>query len=275
MIHNAMVFTGGNKHELTGIIDTLEGIDQKLIAIYTDRTDLKAEEVTELLDKETFMSADEAVNKGFATGKTNALALVAIHNKQKEPVNMADDKKKEELGMFGRFQAWFKAQEDDIPEKEDDAAEEAKAEGDEEKPDMEAENVALKAEVAALKAKAESDDEEEVKAKEDADEAKAKAEGEDEEEKKEEEAKALALFVAVTENKITMGEAKKLVSKSPSFVAETLKDKVANATGLGQSPEPKSEVSSKKEVWMAMRSTDPKGALAYYKLNSEAIAKEK
>ena len=282
MIHNAHVMTGGNKHELKDAIKTLDGMDQKLINIYTDRSGMSPEDVAELLDQETFMSADEAVNKGFATGKANALALVAIHNKQKEPVNMAEETKEEDKGMLKKFTAFLNKMikaEEEIPEKEDDDAEEAKAEGDEEKPDLEEENKALKAEVAELKAKAESDgderEEEEAKAKED---EKAKAQEDDEEkeeEKKEEEAKALSLFVALTDNKITMGEAKILTKESPSFVAKTLKNKAVNATGLGKVETPKKDASSHKEVWTALRKTSPKDAQAYYQKHSDAIAKEK
>ena len=162
MIHNASVMTGGNKHDLKGAIETLDGMDSQMIDIYTSRTDLSAEEVTSLLDKETFMTADEAVSKGFATAKTDALALVAMINKKKEPVNMAEENKEEAKSMFNKLSNLLfgkeKAQED--PEKEMPDTD-AKAEGDdEEKPDFEAENVALKAELAELKAKAESDDEE-------------------------------------------------------------------------------------------------------------------
>jgi len=64
MIHNATVFAGGNKHELSGFIDKLDGIDQKLINIYATRTNLNEEQVKDLLDKETFMSANEAVENG-------------------------------------------------------------------------------------------------------------------------------------------------------------------------------------------------------------------
>ena len=196
---------------------------------------------------------------------------------------MAKETKEEDKGMFNKLFAAFlnkmiKAQED-LPEKEDDDAEEAKAAEEEEKPDLEEENKALKAEVADLKAKAESDDEEreeeEAKAKED---EKAKAQEDDEEkeeEKEEEEAKALSLFVAMTDDKITMGEAKKLLKKSASFVAETLKDKAVNATGLASSKTPKKDASSKKEVWTALRETSPIDAQAYYQKHSDAIAKEK
>ena len=273
MVHNAMICAGGNKHELAEMVDQLDEIDQKLIDIYTSRTNLSNEEVIALLDKETFMSADEAVNKGFATGKANALALVAIHNKQKEPVNMADVTKEEDKGMFTKLMAFLnnaKAEEHEEEKKED-----AQAAEHEEEPDLEAENTALKAELSALKAKAQEDDEEkeEMEAKAKAD-KEAKAE-EDDDEKKEEEAKAVAIFTATVEYRITAGEAKNLLSKSPSFVKETLKDKLENATGLGKTKVPKKEFSSKKEIWLAMQKTNLKDAQAYYVKNSDDIAKEK
>jgi len=270
MVHNASVVTGGNKHTLKDAIETLDGMDKKLIDIYTSRTGLSVDEVSSLLDKETFMSADEAVNKGFATSKADALALVAIHNKTKEPLDMADKQEDETKGMFNKFMAWLNSEvkAEDIPEKEDDAAEEAKAmdepmedepEAMEEKPDFEAENIALKAELEALKAKAMEEDEE----------VKAKAE-EVEEEKKEEEAKALLVFSAMTDNKVTMAEAKNLLVKPMDFVNETLKDRSANATSLGSTIVPKDE--PKNSIYDQYKAIDDAGQRsAFFAKNKEAI----
>jgi ATP-dependent protease ClpP protease subunit len=269
MVHNASVVTGGNKHTLKDAIETLDGMDNKLIEIYASRTGLGVDELTELLNKETFMSADEAVSKGFATIKTDALALVAIHNKTKEPLNMAEKEEEVTKGMFKKFMAWLNSEvkAEDIPEKEDDAAEEAKAEEPmeeepeamEEKPDLEAENIALKAELEEMKAKAMEEDEE----------VKAKAE-EVEEEKKEEEAKALLVFSAMTDNKVTMKEAKNLLVKPLDFVNETLKDRAANATGLGKAEAPKKEAIN--SLYDEYKAIDDAGQRqAFFVKNKEAI----
>jgi ATP-dependent protease ClpP protease subunit len=269
MVHNASVVTGGNKHTLKDAIETLDGMDNKLIEIYASRTGLGVDELTELLNKETFMSADEAVSKGFATIKTDALALVAIHNKTKEPLNMAEKEEEVTKGMFKKFMAWLNSEvkAEDIPEKEDDAAEEAKAEeqteevteATAEKPDLEAENVALKAELEEMKAKAMEEDEE----------VKAKAE-EVEEEKKEEEAKALLVFSAMTDNKVTMKEAKNLLVKPLDFVNETLKDRAANATGLGKAEAPKKEAIN--SLYDEYKAIDDAGQRqAFFVKNKEAI----
>lgn len=272
MVHNSSVMTGGNKHDLEGAIETLDGIDARMIEIYASRTGLSNEELVNLLDKETFMSADEAVSKGFATEKTNALALVAILNKQKEPVNMANEKEEEEKGMFNKFKAWLNIENkaEEIPEKEDDAAEEARDE--DEKPDFEAENLALKAEIAELKAKAESDEEEKKEMEAKAEEEKAKAEDDKE---AEEEAKAMAIFQATVVNKITLVEAKNLLSKPSSFVNETLKGKTVNMTGLDKTEVPKKEVVNHYETWQAMLKTSTADAQNYYKKHRDSISKEK
>jgi len=279
MIHNASVVTGGNKHDLKGAIETLDGMDSQMIDIYTSRTELSAEEVAGLLDKETFMTADEAVSKGFATAKTDALALVAMINKKKEPVNMAEENKEEAKSMFNKLSNLLfgkeKAQED--PEKEEPDTD-AKAEGDDEdKPDFEAENVALKAENEALKAKAKEDDDEREEAKAKAEEEKAKALKHEDEEEKENEAKAHLIFDAMTSDKITKFEAKNLLNEPLEFVNKTLKSRIVNHTGGAKTDSPSAEPKeSCKAIWKEMQASGNHGeAQAYYEKHSDAIAKEK
>jgi ATP-dependent Clp endopeptidase proteolytic subunit ClpP len=243
MIHNAMVFAGGNKHELSSFIDRLDGIDTKLINIYATRTNLNEDQVRALLDNETFMDADEAVEKGFATCKADALAMVAQYNstnQEKEPVLMAEDKTK--AGFFAHMKAYFtneeeeevKAEGDNVPEEEVDSA---KAE-DEDMPEKEVpeamEEEPKPEDMEALKAELEE-------TKKELAEAKAEAESKPKAVKEEAEAKAGLVFDAMTDNKITMHEAKNLVAKNISDVEATLKEKEANATGRGKAETPKDE----------------------------------
>jgi len=187
------------------------------------------------------------------------------------------DEKEEKKSMLQGLKAFIgdmikaEAKAEELPEKEDDAAEEAKAEGDDDKPDFEAENVALKAELAELKAKAESDDDEKEKMEAKAEEDKAAKAQEDEEES----AKAMAIFNATIDNKITAGEAKNLLSQSASFVTETLKGKVVNATGLAKAEVPKKDVVNHFETWNAMLKTSTSDAQAYYIKHRDSISKEK
>ena len=86
MIHNALTTQGGNKHELSEAIDRLDSIDAQMSKIYINATGMDEGTVAEMLKNETFMSADEAISKGFATNKTNAMAMVAVYNKQTEAI---------------------------------------------------------------------------------------------------------------------------------------------------------------------------------------------
>lgn len=66
MVHNAWTIALGNKNELRKIADTMEQIDKTLIGVYSEKTGLKDAEIIEMLDAETWMTAEEAVKKGFA-----------------------------------------------------------------------------------------------------------------------------------------------------------------------------------------------------------------
>lgn len=66
MIHKPWTFAMGNTDELEKIQEILAGIEESLIPIYATRTGKSEAEITELLNAETWMTADEAVEMGFA-----------------------------------------------------------------------------------------------------------------------------------------------------------------------------------------------------------------
>jgi len=79
MIHNASVLAIGDKNTLTDAVEVLKRIDGAMAAIYAARTGMSAEEIGALMDAETWMAADEAVEKGFATLILPAAATPAAH----------------------------------------------------------------------------------------------------------------------------------------------------------------------------------------------------
>lgn len=195
---------------------------------------------------------------------------------------MATDKETKETGFFAHMKAYFssdakaegeeveeeaKALEDgeEIPEKEDDAAEEAKAQEGEEVPEEKAEDEdseemkALKAELAEANSKLA--------------EAEAKAEGDSEDIEKEVEEKASIVFSALTDNKVTMHEAKTLLSKPIADVKTALSDKESNASGRGKGPQPKQDpkASDKYEEYQAI--TDPAARKQFFAANKLEIIK--
>jgi ATP-dependent Clp protease protease subunit len=66
MVHNPWTFAYGNSAELRKMADDLDVIRESMLATYTAKTGLSNEEVIALLDAETWLTAEDAVAKGFA-----------------------------------------------------------------------------------------------------------------------------------------------------------------------------------------------------------------
>lgn len=68
MIHNAMTATGyANADELRKIADDIEKINQSSIKAYISATNLEEKKIVELMNAETWLTAAEALEYGFAT----------------------------------------------------------------------------------------------------------------------------------------------------------------------------------------------------------------
>jgi ATP-dependent Clp protease, protease subunit len=72
MIHNAMMLAMGNGTELRKAADVLDTVSASAADIYVSRTKLEKSDVTTMMDEETWLSAQEAVDKGFATAVTKS-----------------------------------------------------------------------------------------------------------------------------------------------------------------------------------------------------------
>lgn len=66
MVHNPWTFAMGNAKELRKTADDLEQFEKALLATYTARTGKSDQEVWDLVDGETWLTAQEAVDLGFA-----------------------------------------------------------------------------------------------------------------------------------------------------------------------------------------------------------------
>ena len=67
MVHNAWKETWGNAEQLRKAADDLDKINRLSITAYTENSTLTEEEVKSLLDGETYISPEEALEYGFAT----------------------------------------------------------------------------------------------------------------------------------------------------------------------------------------------------------------
>lgn len=66
MIHNAWVMAVGNRHDLTEIASTLKPFDDAMASIYSARTGQDAKAMAKLMDSETWIGGDAAIEGGFA-----------------------------------------------------------------------------------------------------------------------------------------------------------------------------------------------------------------
>ncbi|WP_072520358.1 head maturation protease, ClpP-related [Gemella massiliensis] len=69
MIHEASTFVWGNKNELKKTLGALETIDQSIVDIYNEKTGIDKVELENYLSNETWITAEEAVELGFADEK--------------------------------------------------------------------------------------------------------------------------------------------------------------------------------------------------------------
>ncbi len=65
MIHNAWVFAIGDQNALREIADLLEKIDGNILDVYTGKTKTGKKEMKQMMDDETWMTAQEAKDMGF------------------------------------------------------------------------------------------------------------------------------------------------------------------------------------------------------------------
>jgi ATP-dependent Clp protease protease subunit len=66
MIHRASMLAWGNADDMAKAIEMLETIEDGIMSLYVDRTGQSKDAVKEMLDAETWMSAEKAVELGFA-----------------------------------------------------------------------------------------------------------------------------------------------------------------------------------------------------------------
>ena len=66
MIHNPATMVGGDSNAMRKMADTMDKVKTSMITAYRRHTKLSVDEVDALMDEETWMTAQETVEKGFA-----------------------------------------------------------------------------------------------------------------------------------------------------------------------------------------------------------------
>ncbi|EAP4500720.1 Clp protease ClpP [Salmonella enterica] len=77
MIHNPWTFAAGDSEELRSIAEMMDKVRDSILAAYREKTGLSDEKLIELMDAETWLSADEAVELGFADEVEKPMRMAA------------------------------------------------------------------------------------------------------------------------------------------------------------------------------------------------------
>lgn len=77
MVHEPWTFAGGNSEDLTQAVEMLKKTTDSMVPLYAARTGQSEEKIRELLKAETWMTADDAVELGFADEAIAAKANVS------------------------------------------------------------------------------------------------------------------------------------------------------------------------------------------------------
>lgn len=91
MVHLPWTFSMGNRMDLDNTVSRLMDVEEQMLGIYAKKSKLSKSEIRSLLEKETWMNADEAIEMGFVDSKaedTVAIAASAINSQwiAKKPV---------------------------------------------------------------------------------------------------------------------------------------------------------------------------------------------
>ncbi|KEP68411.1 peptidase [Thioclava dalianensis] len=85
MIHNTWVLAAGDRHAFREVADWLEPFDEAAVSIYAARTGIDAKALAAMLDKETWIGGDSAVDQGFADDLLSSDQIDAAPSNSVEP----------------------------------------------------------------------------------------------------------------------------------------------------------------------------------------------
>lgn len=96
MIHNPSCYSGGTAEDMRKTADTLDKVAETIKAVYVNRTGLSDEEITQMMNDETWLTAQEAKDKGFCDIITDEIKIDNSSNRKffnsykHTPTNLTD-----------------------------------------------------------------------------------------------------------------------------------------------------------------------------------------
>jgi ATP-dependent Clp endopeptidase proteolytic subunit ClpP len=88
MVHNPMTGAFGNANELQNVVDALRTLETSIAATYVKRSKKGEDDVKAILAKDTYLTADEALDFGFCDEVIDAFAATAAFDVDHLPENV-------------------------------------------------------------------------------------------------------------------------------------------------------------------------------------------
>lgn len=80
-IHNSWTYAAGNASELSDYADMLKKIDESMLEVYKAKTGLDEKAIKDLMDKDSWLTANEALQLGFATDVEDIQIAASLEGK--------------------------------------------------------------------------------------------------------------------------------------------------------------------------------------------------
>ena len=92
MIHNVSTYAGGDYHDMDKMSETLQQANKAMASAYIEKTGITEVEALAIMDKETWLSAKDAVEKGFVDkiSASKNLQLVASYGSPMLPQSVIE-----------------------------------------------------------------------------------------------------------------------------------------------------------------------------------------
>ena len=107
MIHNPMTLAYGNKDEMTKAIEMLDEVKESIVNAYEIKTGMSRAKLSHLMDSETWMNANKAIELGFADD--------ILEDKKKkcasDELAFSFAAKRSEMALLNKLEAKFKTRE--------------------------------------------------------------------------------------------------------------------------------------------------------------------
>lgn len=99
MIHNPMTFAAGNKADMEKAIAVLDEVKESIINAYARKTALSRNKISKLMDNETWMNAEKALQLGFADGILFDETKKSVPNEEPDEIG-AEEPEKDAVSML-------------------------------------------------------------------------------------------------------------------------------------------------------------------------------